>query len=70
MRKFDKAMNELEQKFNWLSSGHQFVSLTHEGDKVVVFERGDLLFVFNFHHTKSYEHYRIGTNWGTEHVIL
>jgi len=28
------------------------VTLTHEEDKLIVFERGDLLFIFNFHHTK------------------
>ena len=28
---------------------HQYVTLTHEQDKLIVFERGDLLFIFNFH---------------------
>jgi hypothetical protein len=42
-----------------------FVSTKHEGDKVIAFDRvtatGDtLLFVFNFHCTKSYPDYRIG----------
>lgn len=51
LKNWDKAFNELESKFNWLSSGHQFVTLTHDGDKLIVFERGDLLFIFNFHPT-------------------
>jgi hypothetical protein len=41
-----------------------FVSLKHEGDKMIVFDRGTaqgpLLFVFNFHPTKSYTDYRVG----------
>ncbi len=31
-----------------------------ENDKVVVCERGDLVFVFNFHPTKSYKDYGVG----------
>ena len=31
-----------------------------ESDKVVVCERGDLVFVFNFHPTKSYKDYGVG----------
>lgn len=40
----------------------QFISRRHEGDKVVVFERGEhgLLFIFNFHTSKSFADYRIG----------
>ena len=37
------------------------MSCKHESDKVVVFERGGLVFVFNFHHHKSFPDYRIGT---------
>ena len=38
-----------------------YVSLKHQGDKVVVFERADtLVFVFNFHPTKSFTDYKIG----------
>lgn len=36
-----------------------------EGDKVIVAERGDLVFVFNFHPFKSYSDYRIGCKAGT-----
>ena len=71
LNNFDKAFNELEQRFHWMRPGtHQYVTLTHEVDKLIVFERGHLLFVFNFHPHKSYEHYRIGTTWQSEHVIL
>ena len=36
------------------------MSLHHEDDKLIVFERGTLLWVFNFHTTKSFADYRIG----------
>lgn len=39
-----------------------FVSWKHEGDKVVVFERAELLFAFNFHPTKSFTDYRLGVD--------
>ena len=67
---WDIAMNRLDEVFNFISSPSQYVSTQHEGDKVIVFEKGDLLFVFNFHPTKSFENYKIGTKWGTEHKII
>lgn len=36
------------------------MSRKDESDKVIVMERGDLLFVFNFHPTNSYQNYRVG----------
>ena len=35
-----------------------------------VFEKGDLLFIFNFHPYQSYDNYRIGTIWGSPHKIV
>jgi len=50
LKKFDKAFNTLEETLHWMRQGqHQYVTLTHEGDKLIAFERGDLLFIFNFH---------------------
>ena len=43
-----------------MTSGHQYVSRKDEGDKIIVFERGDLVFVFNFHWSNSYSDYRVG----------
>ena len=38
-----------------------YVSMMHNEDKVIVFERSDVLvFVFNFHPCKSYTDYKIG----------
>lgn len=36
------------------------MSLKHEGDKIIAFERAGLLFVFNFHPTKSFTDYKLG----------
>ncbi len=35
-------------------------SRKHDGDKVLVFERGGLVWAFNLHPTQSYTDYRIG----------
>ncbi|KAJ3258403.1 alpha-1,4-glucan branching enzyme [Boothiomyces macroporosus] len=66
---FDKAMLHLESETNFLSKT-EYTSLKHEGDKIIVFEKDDLLFVFNFHPTKSFTDYRVGTSGKTEHVVV
>lgn len=35
-----------------------------------MFEKGDLLFVFNFHPSKSYEAYPVGTKHDAQHKIV
>lgn len=57
---FDRAMNSLDDKFSFLASSKQIVSCTSEEDKVIVFERGDLVFVFNFHPINTYDGYKVG----------
>jgi len=37
-----------------------YVSRKHEDDKVIVFERAGLIFVFNFNPSKSFTDYKIG----------
>ncbi|XP_017469675.1 PREDICTED: 1,4-alpha-glucan-branching enzyme isoform X2 [Rhagoletis zephyria] len=71
LNEFDRAMNELEERFGWLHSDPAYVSWKHEGDKVIAFERAGLVFVFNFHPTQSFTGYRVGTNWaGTYQAVL
>ena len=50
----------------------QAVCLTvHEDDKVLIFEKGNLVFAFNFHPEKSFEAYPVPVNKaGTYKVIL
>ena len=67
---FDILMNKWVERFQLMSQKHQFVSLSHEEDKIIVYEKGDLLFVFNFHPTKSFENYKVGTSWDSDHIIL
>jgi 1,4-alpha-glucan branching enzyme len=60
MYRFDAALQACEGALEFLSSTHQYVSKKDNGDKIVVFERGDCVFVFNFHPTNSYQNYRVG----------
>ena len=68
--KWEIIMNLIEDIFNFKNSREQYISTKHEEDKVIVFEKGDLLFVFNFHPTKSFEGYSIGTKWNSQHKII
>ena len=40
---FDSAMQWCEEKYGWLHSPQAYISLKHDGDKVIVFERAGLL---------------------------
>jgi 1,4-alpha-glucan branching enzyme len=67
---FDAAMNHLEEEHKWLSAPQAYVSLKHGGDKMIAYERSGLLFVFNFHPTKSFTDYRIGVDEAGEYRII
>ncbi|CDR41381.1 CYFA0S07e01398g1_1 [Cyberlindnera fabianii] len=68
---FDKAMQLTESKYGWLHKKDQYISLKHESDKVLVFEKGGLLFIFNIHPTNSYTDYRCGVDVpGTYKIVL
>ncbi|EFA11030.1 1,4-alpha-glucan-branching enzyme [Tribolium castaneum] len=60
LNNWDAAMNHAEEKYGWLSAPPAYVSWKHEDDKVIAFERAGLLFVFNFHPTKSFADYKLG----------
>lgn len=62
LNRFDADMNHLEEKYGWLHAHPGYVSWKHEDDKVIVHERGGLVFVFNFHTNKSFPDYPIGVN--------
>ncbi|KAE8220591.1 hypothetical protein CF319_g5905 [Tilletia indica] len=67
--RWDGAMNHLEDQYKWLASPQAYISLKNESDRVVAFERGNLLFVFNFHATSSYTDYRIGVEAPGTYVV-
>jgi len=56
---FEKAMLNLEQKYPWLNEKEDFIGLKHEEMKLISYERGMLLFIFNFHATQSHENLQI-----------
>ncbi|XP_034936725.1 LOW QUALITY PROTEIN: 1,4-alpha-glucan-branching enzyme [Chelonus insularis] len=60
MNNWDREMNLLEEKFGWLQSNPGYVSWKHEDDKIIAFDRAGLVFVFNFHPTKSFANYVVG----------
>ncbi|GLB34035.1 putative carbohydrate-binding module 48 (Isoamylase N-terminal domain) [Lyophyllum shimeji] len=71
LNNFDRAMNHLAAKYGWLDSPQAYVSLKNETDKVIVYERAGLLFVFNFNPTKSFTDYRVGIEEpGEYHIVL
>lgn len=37
---------------------------------MIVFERGNLLWIFNFHPTNSFTDYRVGTDWAGEYEVV
>ncbi|CAD5215229.1 unnamed protein product [Bursaphelenchus xylophilus] len=60
LNNWDREMNKLEAKHKFLCSGPAWVSWKHESDKVVAFERGGLVFIFNFNGHQSFTDYKIG----------
>ena len=67
---FDSAMQHCEMKHQWLNTPQAYVSLKHEVDKVIAFERNGLLFIFNFHPTNSFSDYRIGVDQAGSYKIV
>ncbi len=56
---FDRSMINLHNDFNFLSNSYIYRIVDNNADKVIAFARGDLLFIFNFHPTRSYTDYGI-----------
>ena len=71
LNEFDRKMQWTEQKYGWLHSPQAYISLKNELDKVIVFERAGLLWIFSFHPTKSFEDYRVGVQQaGTYQIVI
>lgn len=58
---FDAAMMALDERFNFLTSPHQWVTHIDNDRQVIVAERGPLLFVFNFSPSNDYEGLKVAT---------
>jgi len=63
-------MNHVAGEYGWLEAPQAYVSLKHEEDKMIVFERAGLVFVFNFHPVKSYADYRVGVEVEGEYGVV
>lgn len=63
-------MQKLESSCPFLSAPPAYVSRKHSGDKVLVFERGVPLFIFNFHPTQSFADYRVGVAFPGRYKIV
>lgn len=71
LNEFDRCMQKTESRYHWLAAPQAYVLLKHKNDKIIAFERANVLFIFNFHPTQSYNGYRIGVkNPGTYKIII
>ncbi|KAI8096943.1 1,4-alpha-glucan-branching enzyme GBE1 [Halteromyces radiatus] len=70
LNEWDRGMQLTEEKYGWLHSSQAYVSRKHEGDKVIVFERAGVIFLFNFHPTQSYTDYRVGTGFSGKYKVV
>jgi 1,4-alpha-glucan branching enzyme len=73
MASFSSSESSLHSDYNIRFNVHTsqaYVSLKHDTDRMVVFERGGLLFIFNFHATQSYTDYRVGAQEAGEYKVI
>ena len=59
LNKFDKDMVALIKDYKVFDQRYADLRWIHAEDRIMAFERGGLLFVFNWHATKAYENYTI-----------
>jgi len=67
---FDRDMIKLIKESNTLSHPWPSLLMENPGDQVLVFERGDLLFVFNFNSSRSFTDYGIPVYAGKFRIVL
>jgi len=68
--RFDKDMLRLIAEYDILRFSSMNLLHEHANDKIIAFERGGLLFVFNFHPVTSHVDYRIESPPGTWQMIF
>ena len=67
---FDRAMIQLLSSEDDFAQAYTGVHSTNEADQVLIFQRKDLIFVFNFNPTQSFTNYGIQVDAGRYKVIL
>jgi 1,4-alpha-glucan branching enzyme len=59
LAKFDKDLVHLGKKYDLLNKDHAQQLWTNNDDKVLAYERGNLIFITNLHHEQSQPSYRL-----------
>jgi 1,4-alpha-glucan branching enzyme len=67
---FDIAMLDLVKKNGVMEKGLPRKLWSNEGDKIMFFERAGMLFLFNFHPSKSFTDYPVGEVPPGEYVLI
>ena len=67
---FDRDMIRCVKANHVLEETYPKLLWIHEDDHVIAFERGDLVFVFNFSPDRSYTDYTIPVTHGVDHQVL
>ena len=70
LARFDRDMIDLAKQFELLRPPGPHLLLDQGADRVLAFTRAGLLFVFNFHPTRSYTDYRFEAPPGRYEIIL
>ncbi len=67
---FDRDMILLAKRFKLLESSGPYLLYDHSDDKIIVFKRAELVFVFNFHPIYSYTDYRFDATAGKYQMVF
>jgi 1,4-alpha-glucan branching enzyme len=67
---FDKEMVKLLRNHEAIGLQQPIFRLINEGDKVMAYERGDLVFILNFHPNKSFTDYPVDVSPGKYELAL
>jgi 1,4-alpha-glucan branching enzyme len=67
---FDRDMINLHAEYNFLDQPWSNLLLENQGDQILAFERGPLLFVFNFNPGKAFTDYGLQVTPGKYTIIL
>jgi 1,4-alpha-glucan branching enzyme len=59
LQNFDAAMQNLDRQYHLLTDPFIEQLYVHEDQKMIIYRRGPLVFIFNFHPTTSYSDHRI-----------
>ena len=67
---FDRDMVECVKQRHVLQQNMPDLRTVHDDDHVLAFERGGLLFLFNFHPWKSFDGYPVAVGHPTDYEVL